>query len=93
LRARAVKKADALREKVRELGVPLDINAHTALLAGLAGYRGREVEFAEVAGLQLLSGDATGLAETIERINTAAARPARMSAFRPFTAEGNAVAN
>ncbi len=93
LRARALRRATALKEKIRELSIPLDIDAHTALLSGLAGYRGREVEFTELAGLQLLSGDATGLAETIERVNAAAARPARLSAFRPFTAEGNAVAN
>ncbi len=93
LRARALKRAAALKEKIRELSIPLDIDAHTALLSGLAGFRGREVEFTELAGLQMLSGDATGLAETIERINTAAARPARLNAFRPYTAEGNAVAN
>ncbi len=92
-RQRALKQAAQLREKVRELNIPLDIDAGTALLAGLAGYRARESEFAELVGLQLLSGDTTGLAETIERINAAAARPARTGAFRPFTAEGNAVAN
>jgi hypothetical protein len=93
LRSRALKQASALKEKIRELNIPLDIDANTAQMAGLAGYRGRETEFTELVGLQLLSGDTTGLAETIERINTAAAKPARISAFRPFTADGNAVAN
>lgn len=93
MRQRALKQASQLKEKIRELNIPLDIDASTALLAGLAGYRAREGEFAELVGLQLLSGDTTGLAETIERINAAAARPARTGAFRPFTAEGNAVAN
>ncbi len=93
MRQRALRQAAQLKEKIRELNIPLDIDAGTALLAGLAGYRSRESEFAELVGLQLLSGDSTGLAETIERINAAAARPARIGAFRPFTAEGNAVAN
>ncbi len=93
LRSRALRQAAALKEKIRELNIPLDIDAATAQLAGLAGFRGREAEFTELTGLQLLAGDTTGLAETIERINAAAARPARISAFRPFTADGNAVAN
>jgi hypothetical protein len=92
-RARARRQCAALGSKVRELPVPLGIDADTALVAGLAGYRGRESAFVELAGLQLLSGDTTGLAEMIEQINDAARKPARVGAFRPLTIAQNAAAN
>ena len=55
--------------------------------------RNRESAFVELAGLQLLSGDATGLAETIEQINDAARKPARALLFKPFMTAQNAAAN
>lgn len=92
-RVRARKQSAELENKVRELKVPVGISAATALVAGLAGYRGRESAFVEVAGLQLLSGDTTGLAETIEQINDAARRPAQSAVFRPLAIAQNVAAN
>lgn len=92
-RAHAEKRAASVREAMREAGVPTGIDARTALLADLAGFRGNEVEFATTVGLQLLSGDATGLAETIEQINDGACRPARTASFKTFIVDQNAAAN
>lgn len=92
-RSRANKRTAELCTKIREEGTPVNLDARVALLAGLAGYRNREQEFAETVGLQLLSGDATGLAETIERINAGAARPARTVSFKPLALDQNAAAN
>ncbi len=91
--ARARKQNAELGRKLRELNVPVGVDATTALVAGLAGFRGRESAFVELVGLQLLSGDTTGLAETIEQINDAARRPARALVFKPFVAAQNAAAN
>jgi hypothetical protein len=92
-RARTRKQCIELRRKVRELNVSTGIDAATALIAGLAGFRGREPAFVELTGLQLLSGDTTGLAETIEQINDAARQPARAIAFKPLNLAQNAAAN
>ncbi len=92
-RARARQQTIELEKKVRELNIAVGIDAATALVAGLAGYRGRETAFVEVAGLQLLSGDTTGLAETIEQVNDAARKPVQTGAFRPLSISQNTAAN
>lgn len=92
-RARARRQSAELENKIREINITVGVDAPTALVANLAGYRGRESAFVEVTALQLLSGDTTGLAETIEQVNDAARRPAQSAAFRPLTLIQNAAAN
>jgi hypothetical protein len=92
-RVRALKQCASLCGKVHELNVPTGVDAATALIASLAGFRGRESAFVEHVGLQLLSGDTTGLAETIEQINDGARKPARSFSFKPIALRQNAAAN
>ena len=92
-RARTRKQCVELRRKIREINVSTGIDAATALVASLAGYRGRESSFVEVTGLQLLSGDTTSVAELIEQINDTARQPARAIAFKPLNLTQNAAAN
>jgi len=90
---RAAAENESFRNEVEELGVDQDISARFALLAELAGHRGREVEFKEQFTHQLLSGDTFGISSTIQRINERATMPERIFQLKPFTPSQDAIAN
>lgn len=78
---------------VRRLGISAGISARQALLARLAGFQDREEEFCRLTALQVLTGDATGVAETLARINDHARRKAGRARIKPFAIDSSIAAN
>jgi hypothetical protein len=78
---------------VRRLGISAGITARQALLARLAGFHEREEEFCRLTALQVLTGDVTGVAETLERINDHARRKTGRARIKPFAIDASIAAN
>ena len=80
-----------IRADIHELGVTTEIGAEIALIADLAGCRGKEFEFADEFAYSLAMGDTSGIANVVGSINEAAATVP--SAQGTFAAYRNAVVN
>jgi len=99
---RTLKEHLELKEAILELGIPTNVTPHTALLAELAGYSGREDEFSAQVQREMYNGDAVGVATTVQEINqgacpdTSAKSGAQSSdaiELKPFVPYQNVVGN
>lgn len=91
-----------LKEAIHELGIPTNTTPHLALVAELAGYSGREDEFSAQIHREMFTGDAIGVATTLQEINRGAcpdtdaasqARALGTAKLKPFVPYQNVVGN
>lgn len=92
-RRRSAQRNSSLRREIEEMGIATGVSARFALLADLAGHKGRESQFTLQLANQLLTGDAFGISSMIERVNHASSEASNAFQFKPFVASQDAVAN
>ena len=90
---RAIRENAELAAEVAALGMAMNVSPAQALTARVAGYVGQEQEFSRRLQYQLLTGDATGLADVVEQFNQQACVPPDTVVCRPFAPVRVAVGN